>query len=180
MPASAQAPPALTKMQSEEMTCVYQALADANDAFMVADVYASSGADTEDAKEAQHAIDAAVAQCKADHGWKDERTALAASIGLYGSLIDWGEERLLGAVGVEQSEYMKIADVLNATSPADLEAFASGGWRADKAVQMRAANALVAIGIPNDPTILKYAILYMEGKVATMAATNRWASLPHS
>jgi hypothetical protein len=131
-------------------------------------------------KAAAAALAAAVNGCKTDYGWNDEKAVLAENIGLYGALIGWGEERLLNAAGIEPSEYAKIADVLNDMPQADLQAFSNGGWRADKLVQARVANALINIGIPSTPTVLGYAFYYMEGKVVTMAAETRWATLPRS
>lgn len=171
------AQPSLSPAEAKELACISENLIRQNADAALARFYASGDAEGDGYQASVEAMDAAMVACQQQYGWSDERTNLAAEIGMFQAVLDNFSIALSGSKGVSDAAFDQIGLVLTAMPAADRALLLHGGWREDDALTKRIAESLTAAGLPNDSTVLAFAFLIMEAKLVITYGTMDWVKL---
>jgi hypothetical protein len=167
----------MSPRQAGQLACISDRLIKADADMLIANVYTRGDTEGDDYDKTVEAMDVAMVGCQVQHGWSDEETNLAASVGMFQIILDANVARFSNSPGVTEAAFQQLGEVLTGLPESDKNILMDGVWRDDPAVLQRLSDRLIAAGIPKDPLILAHAILIMEAKLVVTYGTMDWVKL---
>lgn len=165
----------LTEAQYDELYCVYDQMAVMDDELYFIMIESGISRDVE-LERSDEAIDAVVDMmdaCAAQYEWDEDQVVMATSVGMAAMVGEELEFALLDS-GVSDAVFDKIVTVVDGLSDDELDAFLSGEWRENGALQARMTNAMKTAGVPDNPAALSDAVEYLEAGIIGALQTEAW------